>query len=662
VLLILAAAAVPARAAAPAWTPLGPFGGSVQTLAVAPSDARTVYAALGVQGAFRSADGGVSWTPIHAGTAASNVAVDPTRPGTIYLATIPGGLQKSVDGGGHWTALTPPFQNVMAIAVDPVRSSRIYIGTYAQGIWRSTDGGASWRPASVQIPGASFTSVEEFAPARTGGIVYARTDTRLFKSLDAGLTWKPAGVALGFDILPAIAVAPTDPKTVYVSFDTGLRTGVSRTQDGGVSWQEVAAPPLSTSTDGVLSLAVSPLSPTRVWAGTLASGLFLSVDGGAHWAAAGLPAQERSVLAVAVAPSSPGTLYAGMTAQGTDLGGVFASADGGASWLRRNQGLAGLSTLTVAVPPGSPDVIYAGLAGPGLLRSGNSGKRWTRVVLPDPPPPEVGTFLVDFEIAPSSISTFYALAGSWLWRSTDAGASWIEAHADPDGPYLRFLRVDPADTLRLWGSPAFSFDYGSIPLLRSTDGGDTWATVPTPDLGCHVADLQFAPSTPSTLYLAGAKSGLSYSCKISQAYVLRSTDGGATWTEADAGIPAHSVTALAVDPRDSRLLYAATGGDYQVSGRGVWKSADGGASWTRAGDALKGLDITAITTSPLPGVVWAAGFGTVFRSADSGATWSDVTGGLQAATIDRLLIDPADPRRIYAATSGGIWVLEDEVP
>ena len=144
--------------------------------------------------------------------------------------------------------------------------------------------------------------------------------------------------------------------------------------------------------------------------------------------------------------------------------------------------------------------------------------------------------------------------------------------------------------------------------------------------------------------------------------MLRSTDGGVTWTAADAGIPAHSITALAVDPRDSRLLYAGTGGDYQVYGRGVWKTTDGGASWARAGTALKGLSITAVTVSPLPNVVWAATASAVFRSGDGGATWVDRTDGLQASTINRLLIDPADPSRIYAATSGGVWVLADEAP
>jgi photosystem II stability/assembly factor-like uncharacterized protein len=668
--LLLAAAAVPARAVTSSWVPLGPFGGSVDTLAVAPSAAGTLYATLGPQGAFRSTDGGVSWTPIHAGTAAGKVAVDPTRPDTIYLATIPGGLQKSVDGGGHWTTLTPPVEQVTAVAVDPVRASRVYIGTSGQRVWRSNDGGVSWQPGSV--PGPNFDYIDELALSRTGGILYARSayGTDLAKSTDAGRTWKLLDTGVSFASLTALAVAPTDPKTLYVSFDTFPRPVVSHSRDGGASWEEVATPPMSTADDEVQSLTVSPLSPGRVWAGTLTSGLFLSVDGGAHWAAVGLPPQERSVPAIAVAPSSPGILYAGVTAQGLDLGGVFASADGGASWLRRNQGLAGLSTLTVAVPPGSTDVIYAGLAGPGLLRSANAGRRWARVVLPGPPPPPYGTFLVDFEIAPSAVSTFYALATSPLWRSTDAGASWITAYAEPDGPRLNFLRVDPTDPLRLWGSPSFSEDNSGVPLLRSTDGGDTWATVPTPGLGCRVADLQIAPSTPATLYVAGVFSDFPGTCKISRPYVMRSTDGGATWAEADGGLSAHSVTALAVDPRDSRLLYVGTRGDYLIAGRGVWKSADGGASWVQAGDALKGLDISAVITSPLPGVVWAAspsvaweaGPGRVFRSTDGGASWSDLTGGLQAALINQLLSDPADPSRIYAATSGGVWVLEDVAP
>jgi len=667
---LLAAVASAGAAGAATWTPLGPFGGSVATVTVAPSAAATLYATVDTQGAFRSADGGVSWIPIHGDTAVSNVAVDPTRPATIYLATDPGGLQKSIDGGAHWTLLEPTTFGARAIAVDPVRAARVYVGTAGFGVWRSTDGGAHWQPASVPLPAGEARNVHQLALSRTAGILYAGTDVGVFKSTDAGVSWQPASHGLAAGVVRALAVAPSDPKMVYAGLNSGAHRNVYRSRDGGASWQATAGPPLPASDDRVAALAVSPRSPTLLWAGTVPSGLFRSAGGGAHWAPVALPPQVFSVLAVAVAPSAPNTLYAGVFDQGPDPGGIYASTDGGASWTRRNQGLDGLDAQTVAVPPGSPGVIYAGLDSQGLFRSANFGKRWARVTLPGAP--AAGTPLVDLEIAPSADATFYALALSWLWRSTDAGASWTEVSGDdPDDPYLRFLRVDPADPFRLWGSAGsipFSNPFpgtGIVPLLRSTDGGDTWATVPTPDLGCEIFDLQFAPSAPATLYVAGAK-GESGTCRVTQTSLFRSTDDGATWIEADAGLGGHSVTALAVDPLDPRLVYAGTGGDFFATvdkGDGVWKSADGGATWARAGDALKGLNVTAVADSPAAGVVWAAvEGGAVFRSGDGGATWIDWTDGLQATAIHKLLIDPADARRIYAATSGGVWVLEDHTP
>ncbi len=660
---VATAIAAPAASAATSWTPLGPFGGSVQTLTVAASDPRTLYASLNAAGLFRSADGGLTWTPIHAGTALSNVAVDPSRPATIYTYFDPGGLQKSTDGGGHWTPLTIQVSAVTALAVDPARPTRVYAGTSAQGVWRSTDAGASWQPARVNLSPGDARVVFQLAVPKAGGIVYAATDAGVFKSTDGALTWRSASQGLPAGTVFVLAAAPSDPKRVYASL-LNSRT-VYRTTNGGASWQRAAllppAPPGAGNRDKVTALAVSPGSPGTVWAGTLLSGLFRTADGGAHWTGAGLPPQEAGVPAVAVAPSSPRTIYAGVTAAGADLGGVFASADAGASWSRRNQGLDGLDAHAVAAPPDSQAVLYAGLENQGLFRSGNQGRRWARVALPGAP--ASGTPLADVEIAPSSPATVYALALSWLWRSTDAGASWIEAYAYPDGPDLQFLRVDPADPFRLWGSTGFSpFGSAGIPLLRSTDGGDTWSIAAAPNLGCVVADLQFAPSSPSTLYEGGAKSD-SFSCQSTQASLFRSTDGGATWTEADAGLAAHSVTALAVDPLDPQVVYAGTGHDYfPNSGDGVWKTTDGGASWSRAGEALQGRTITALAISPVVGVVWAAAGGAVFRSQDGGATWSDRTDGLQAATVYQLRIDPAEPQRIYAATSGGVWVLEDDAP
>ncbi|HEY4565369.1 MAG TPA: hypothetical protein VIJ36_20505, partial [Thermoanaerobaculia bacterium] len=140
VLLCLLVLATPSFAAA--WKPLGPFGGTVFSLTVAPSDPHRLYA-VAKEGVFRSTDGGGSWTAIRP-DAGSNVAVDPTRPDTLYLGIQtggePGGVQKSTDGGAHWTGLPLKSFAVLSVAVDPARPSRLYAGTVTQGVWRSTNG------------------------------------------------------------------------------------------------------------------------------------------------------------------------------------------------------------------------------------------------------------------------------------------------------------------------------------------------------------------------------------------------------------------------------------------------------------------------------------------------------------------------------------------
>jgi photosystem II stability/assembly factor-like uncharacterized protein len=643
----------------PTWTPLGPFGGSVQALTVDPHNAAVVYAVLDGL-AFRSADGGGAWNLLPAGFTNNSLAVDPFRTATLYLAAT--GVQKSTDGGAHWTTVGLKTYAVNAVAVDPAVTSHLYAGTSANGVFRSADGGASWQGASHPLPAGDARRVATLAVPRTGSVVFAGTGAGVYKSADGARTWQPASRGMPAGAILALAVAPGDPKTVYASVENRLANTVYRSTDGGASWRATAGLDLPPATPGapgayVLSLAVSPASPRLVWAGTGTGGLFLSTDGGAHWTPSG-PSPARSVPALAVAASAARSLYAGVLAEGLDLGGVFASADGGASWTRRNQGLSGLEARSLAVSPGTPEILWAAIDGEGLFRSANGGSHWTRVPLPDPTLNN-GIPLLDVEVAPSVPSTLYSLALNWLWRTTGSGASSTEIYAYPNGPSLQFLRVDPTDPLHLWGGVPGEIDDS---VVQSRDGGATWNPLVASVPACGSFDLQFAPSSPSTLYLAGA-SPVGALCREPLSAVLRSTDGGATWTEADGGLTGGTVTRLAIDPHDPGLLYAGTGGgeDPASQGSGVWKSADGGISWTPTGNELTGT-IAALTVSP-NGVVWAAGEGEgVFRSGDGGASWQGRGAGLQGLYIYRLAIDPADPRRVYAATSGGIWRLEDDAP
>jgi photosystem II stability/assembly factor-like uncharacterized protein len=648
--LSLAAAALlagtAARATSSVWTPLGPFGGSVQTLTVDPGDARVLYATLGAQGAFKSADGGATWVPLHAGVAEGNVAVDPSRHGTLYLA--PGGVQKSTDGGAHWTDLSLKAYGIVAVAVDPARPSRLYAASSVNGVFRSADRGASWQLARQPLPAGDASHVKALAVARTGGIVYAGTGAGVYKSVDGALSWRPASQGLPPGAILALAVAPSDPKTVYAGVNNNSDKAVYRSTDGGGAWRRTAGPPLprpGPEGGSVLALAVSPASPRTVWAGTDPSGLFLTTDGGAHWTTTG-PQPPRPVLSVAVAPSSSRTIYTGVLAQGFDLGGVFASADGGATWARRNQGLSAIGTSAFAVDPVDPDRLWT-----ASFRSGNRGKRWVPFHAPDP--------ILQLAVGASSevfAVLFYQTHGflqQSLWKTADDGASWSPVDLGVD---VALVRTAPSSPSTLYALNASSLSGWSF--YRSMDYGQAWEVRSRQTLlDCGIGDLAVAPSASEVVYLAG--------CKLSspaRSAVLRSGDGGATWTAAATGLPGQLAAKLAVDPHDPDIVYVAVGLDNSPGGPGdgVWKSTDGGQTWARTGAELAGRTVTALLASPAAGVVWAAvEGGRIFRSGDGGATWEDRTGGLQAFQVYQLEIDPADPRRVYAATSGGIWTLED---
>jgi photosystem II stability/assembly factor-like uncharacterized protein len=190
--------------------------------------------------------------------------------------------------------------------------------------------------------------------------------------------------------------------------------------------------------------------------------------------------------------------------------------------------------------------------------------------------------------------------------------------------------------------------------LSSLDAAGEWVLRGPLNVGGRVADLVGDPADASKFYVGAASGG-----------VWKTTDGGATFTPIFDGHGSLSTGALALDPRDSNILYVGTGeaspggGSITYPGDGVWKTTDGGVTWQHLG-LDQTIAIGRIVVDPQnPNNVFVAAMGHlysrnadrgVYRSQDAGQTWTQVLFVSDIAGAVDLSIDPQDPRRVFATT------------
>jgi photosystem II stability/assembly factor-like uncharacterized protein len=148
--------------------------------------------------------------------------------------------------------------------------------------------------------------------------------------------------------------------------------------------------------------------------------------------------------------------------------------------------------------------------------------------------------------------------------------------------------------------------------------------------------LAIDPLNPDTLYAGGLG-------------VQRSVDGGKTWRQA--GLPRSPVLALAVDPKETAVVYAGTDA-------GLSKSTNAGASWQPLQGALDDVRVEALAIDPKYRRTVIAGTDQgVFWSTDGGDRWRRFT-HLPPRTFDALAIDRSAGLLYAGANGGGIYELE----
>ena len=415
-----------------------------------------------------------------------------------------------------------PFRGgrVLAVTGVPGDANTFYFGAVGGGVWKTTDGGIVWKPIFDHLPnGHRIASIG------------------------------------------AIAVAPSDPRVIYVGTgEADMRAaisfgdGVYKSTDAGATWSHIGLK----DTRQIGKIVVDPNDPNKLWVAALGHaygpnaerGIFRSTDGGIAWRHVLNKGPQIGAIDVAMDPENSSTLYAATwNAHRTTWsvyppvsgsgGGLYKSTDGGDTWAPITTGLPNgkWGRVGVAAGPGKRVYVLIDSDKPGLHKSDDGGATWTNVSNEGRITSRAWYFS-GITIDPKNADVaFFPNVG--LHKTTDGGKTFSIVRGAPGGDDYHSLWIDPTNPSRM----ILGTDQGTS---ISPDGGATWSTwynQPTAQVYHVITDN----ATPYMVYGSQQDSGTAVLPSRTDHDVISERDfrmvGGA-----ESGY-------IAPDPRDPNVVY-----------------------------------------------------------------------------------------------------------
>ena len=584
------------------WTPIfdDQPTGSIGAIAIAPSDPNVLYVGSGEglqrpdlstgDGIYKSTDAGKTWTHLglRDGQQIPDIAIDPRDPNRVFVAVLghpygpnaERGIFRSTDGGATFARVLYKDENTggMQVMIDPSDSNVVYAdmwearqGPWENGQWsgpgsgfyKSTDGGTTWRqvtnglPPSAELGRIGF-DVSRSDAKRLYAIVGAKTLGGLYRSEDAGESWTRVNTderLWGRDgDFNEVRVDPKNPDQIYIA-----NVVTWQSADGGKTFTSFRGAP---GGDDYHRIWIHPDDPAMI---LIASdqGAIITVNRGQTWSS-WYNQPTAQIYHVNTDNAFPYRVCSGQQESGSAC--VASRSDDGEISLRDWRPVA-VEEYGYAVPdPLHPDLVYGGR----IERFDWRTKQVQQVSprpLRDPNYRVIRTMPIVFSPADPHVLFF---ASNTVWKTTNGGSSWAEISPDltrktwdvpPNvGKYAPEVKVaqrgvvyalapSPLDVKRLWAGT----DDGLIHV--TTDGGKTWKNVTPPDLRAWAKvsimeashfDAQEAYAAINTVRLDDLRP-----------HILRTRDGGKSWTEIVNGIPSDGIiNVVREDPQSRGLLFA----------------------------------------------------------------------------------------------------------
>jgi photosystem II stability/assembly factor-like uncharacterized protein len=505
--------------------------------------------------------------------------------------------------------------------------------TYQDMRWRMvgpTRGGRT--RAAAGVPGQPYVF---YVGAVNGGV---------WKTDDAGRTWIPLFDDQPSQAVGSIALAPSDPKVIYVSSGEGLARpdlavgdGIYRSTDAGKSWTHLGL----RDGQGIPSLAVDPRDSNRVFAAVLGHpygpneerGIYLSTDGGQKWEKVLSHGDGVGGSDVEIDPANPDVVYAALWAlrlgpweDGNQYvgegGGLFKSTDGGKTWRPLAKGLPeGIIQVNLAIAPSRPSRLFASVASAradkapgsevGIYRSDDAGDSWQRITTDTRPALRIGGGDLPMpKVDPGNPDVVYS-ASIVTMKSVDGGKTWSSFRGAPGGDDYQNIWINPRDSniMLLVG------DQGALVTLNGGRTWSTWYNQPT-------AQLYHAATTYSFPYLVCGAQQESGSVCVSS----RGNDGEITFRDwHPVGVIEYGY--VAPDPLNPDIVYGA--GRREVSKYSLRTGQVQNVAAVPVPDSKYRVDRTQpILFSPIDPHVLYYATNFVFKTTDGGSSWQTISSDL----------------------------------
>jgi photosystem II stability/assembly factor-like uncharacterized protein len=354
---------------------------------------------------------------------------------------------------------------------------------------------------------------------------FGAVDGGVWATEDSGRTWRPIFDSTGVGAIGAIALAPSQPSTIYVGTgeadmrsDIAHGNGVFKSIDAGKSWTKIGLD----DTRQIGRILIDPRNPDVVFVAALGHayganaerGVFRSMDGGAHWSKVLFLNNDTGAIDLAFRPGSPDTIYAALwqtrrppwsvyPPSNGPGSGLYVSHDGGTTWsqVTGNGFPAHPGRMGIAVSDQKPDRVYVLADGPkdegGLYRSDDDGQSWQHVT-GDKRIWVRGWYFSGVTADPHNADRVFVMSPIVL-RSDDGGAHFIALKGDPTGDDFHTLWIDPTNSER----QILGTDQGTLITLNGGKSWSSWYNQPTAQIYHVSTDNRF----PYWVYGAQQDSG-----------------------------------------------------------------------------------------------------------------------------------------------------------